>query len=328
MRRLRKMAMGAALACGLLGRARGAPPQVALGDAVRVSPGLCLSADVLVPEIARWLRADAIDARLRVEVDAQADDAEVRFVLLRDGEIVGEKRMAVGRMPCAERTRAVGLAVASAVEAAVLDAPARRPSASSVAPPAPAPEAPSSVLAPRAPPRAALAPMTFLLALDASVSGTHLPAPIGHPLVTLLVSPGVELRPLPWLDVRAALAFTPEVSTAFAAGRLHVQLVYGEASGCAGTTDLPLRLRACVGLGAGAMPTRVEGVTTAQRGAEWAAMLVRADARFPARGRVAAVLSVSLAAPFLHPTFASLAEELHRGLGVAAGLGVQVTVFP
>jgi hypothetical protein len=129
--------------------------------------------------------------------------------------------------------------------------------------------------------------------------------------------------------VRAAFAFTPEVSTPFAEGRLHVQLAYGELSACAGTADLALRLRACFGLGAGAMPARAEGVAGAEVGsAEWVALLMRADARWPARGRVGVVGSVSLAAPFVYPSFQAPGGDLSVVLGVAAGLGLQVTVFP
>src|SRR6516164_7208091 len=104
------------MALRLLAQDTGVP----LKDAVKVEPGKCIESGPLVERIKTWLKRDSIDPRIRVEVRASKTANDVHFTIRRNEQIVGEKDMRA-EMACAEFQSAVALAIASALDAIILE---------------------------------------------------------------------------------------------------------------------------------------------------------------------------------------------------------------
>ena len=94
-----------------------------LEDAVRVEPGAsCLQADVLVDHIASWLGTDFIESSLTIDVRGSPHFArQVRFEVLRGSESLAERRFEPGPARCDNLHAALGLAIALAIKASLLD---------------------------------------------------------------------------------------------------------------------------------------------------------------------------------------------------------------
>ena len=95
-------------------------PMQPVAEAVTVpADDACLSPGLASP-IATWLGRDEVRADLTVEV-VIGDDA-IGFVLRRAGEIRVERMLSPAPADCADRRAALGLAIAMALDAAVLEA--------------------------------------------------------------------------------------------------------------------------------------------------------------------------------------------------------------
>ncbi len=91
-----------------------------LADAISVARGDdCLRQDLLLQHVRMWLPNDRVDARLAVVVQDEEEGAS--FVLLRDGAAAAARRFDRLPVACVERRAAIGLAIAMALDAAVLD---------------------------------------------------------------------------------------------------------------------------------------------------------------------------------------------------------------
>ncbi len=90
-------------------------------DAITVARASdCLRQDALLEHVRAWLPREAVDARLAVLVEDDADGAS--FVVTRDGRPVAVRRFDHLPARCEDRRAALGLAIALALDAAVLDA--------------------------------------------------------------------------------------------------------------------------------------------------------------------------------------------------------------
>ncbi len=306
----RAITLGIALALVMLAlRGVAQDGTVPLADAVKVEPGKCIEAAPLVLRIGTWLKRPTIDVRLRVEVRASQTANDVHFTILRDDKIVGEKDMRA-EMTCAEFQSAVALAIASALDAIILQVEREVAAAEELDAKTPEPIADAAPDVLPIEPRDAGTDVTFvppppessrlLVSLESGLTATHLP------VATVLVMPGIDVRILPWLDARAAFGFTPEVSSVFGTtGRLVTQLVIGEVQACLVWRGLPVLPRGCAGIAFGAIPAHSVGFAVSQSNlARWGALAFRVDARWPVEGLLGVMVSFSVDPVLGAPTFA------------------------
>ncbi|WP_044250629.1 hypothetical protein, partial [Chondromyces apiculatus] len=111
-------------------------------EAITLGAHRCLEGGKLAEHVGMWLKTRDLDTRLAIEV-AETPEG-VRFVVRREGTVLGERTLAVRDVACPEIHAAVALGIASAIDATLLVdlglAPPR--------PPEPAPPAPSPTAAP------------------------------------------------------------------------------------------------------------------------------------------------------------------------------------
>jgi len=240
-------------------------PTQTLGDAlVLPADDACLSRD-LAPSVATWLGRERVRADLTVEVSA--DPRTVGFVLRRGEEVRVERTLSPAPVDCADRRAALGLAIAMALDAAVLEA---------LAPPVPEPDEPEpeavelepepvEVVAPvereptpepeqiEGPEEPAERALRLALDVDAQpVFGVLPRVGFGGEL-------GVDLGWTSWLDARVAGGGAGGLAATLAEGRVTAWLAYGAVELCPGRSFGRVRLRGCAGVGAGAMQARGRG---------------------------------------------------------------------
>lgn len=102
---------------------------VALGDAIVLRPGAtCLERDRLVAQIRTWIEIDRIDARLVVEVVGDGSDPRrLAFSLRRGDDVIAVRRFDPAPARCADLHSVVGLAIALAIDATLLENLQREP---------------------------------------------------------------------------------------------------------------------------------------------------------------------------------------------------------
>lgn len=314
---------------------------VPLAEAVKVEPGKCIEGSLLVSRIEMWLKRTTIDRRLRVEVKASKTANDIHFTIFRDEKVVGEKSMRA-EMSCAEFQSAVALAIASALDAIILEVE-REVAAQGMLDakaPEPIPDAGVEIFAPLAsiPDAARIAPpppkpetTRLLVGLESGLDATHLPT------ATMLIKPTIDVRLVRWLDARAAFGFTPEISSTLVSlgitSRVVTQLVMGEAHGCYVWRGLPVLPRGCLGIAAGAI--RAHGAEVARsesNTAWWSALSVRIDARWPVDGLLAVLLAFTVDSVFAPPSLTignkpEIAELKVPPVGISLLGGMQLRVF-
>lgn len=244
----------------------GSPPEAAppdvwpLSEAIVVPAGDACLARGLEQPVATWLGRDVIERSLSVEV--RVVDDGVGFVLRRAGEIRVERMLSPAPLDCADRRAALGLAIAMALDAAVLEALAPPVEATPPEPqPEPTPPPPVETEVPVPPPPA---------------SEPVPPGPV-PPRVQLAVTaePAVQLGALPrvafggelgaelglggWLDLRLAGGGTAGLPIALADGQVDGAIGWGAAEGCPARALGRVRVRLCVGAAAGGLWVRGRG---------------------------------------------------------------------
>jgi hypothetical protein len=311
-------------------------PTRPLAEVLHLAPSHCLSAARVADHTSAWLRRRNVDGRLSIDVTDVPEG--VRFVVRREGIVLGERTLAVKNVPCEEIQAALGLGIAAAIDATVLPSlgvappapppPAPPPPAPAPAPPPPQPEtlAPPPP-APAPPPPPAPPPAEKMPILTATVQGIVLVDVL--PKVTLGVSPSVELTVVHGLDLRAAALATGSTSVAIGAGTASAELVGGLIDACAATVlrDV-VRLRGCGGVIAGVVSATGTGFPDPRSAtAAWVAPTVRADGRWSLTRTFGLVLGVDGFFPGLKPQL----QVLDKSGGVAAsqtfplaGLGVSL----
>jgi hypothetical protein len=336
---------GALLALATTAAARADEPTRPLVEVLRLAPGPCLDATRVAAHTSVWLRRRDVDRRLSIEVTDVPEG--VRFVVRREGTVLGERTLAVKNVPCEEVQAALGLGIAAAIDATVLPslgvappAPEPPPPATATAPPppetpppspplppAPAPEPPPPASPPPPPPPPAPSRKETTPIVTATVQGVVLVDVL--PKVTLGVSPSVELAVAHGFDLRAAALATGSTTVAIGAGTASAELVGGLVEACAATVlrDV-VRLRGCGGVIAGVVSAAGSGyLDSKSTTAGWVAPTVRVDGRWSPTRTFGVVLGVDGFFPGLKPEL----EVLDASGGVAAsqtfplaGLGVSL----
>jgi hypothetical protein len=239
-RRLARAAfVGLGITVALLVRVKPAPAATAtrpLTEAVSVEGATrCLDAISVGALVARWLRSNAIDARVSIVVFArEAPVPALSFEVRRDGEVIAVRRFDPPPATCADIRRVVAIAIALAIESTVLVTPATEPLAMS---------------APPSPPRQFVPRPAW--GVDAVV------------LAGVLPEDALGLESHVDVDLSRRFALTAGTLTTFpsdtsvGSGRANLRLVAGEAAGCWVALHDVVDLRACGGVAAGEV--RVEG---------------------------------------------------------------------
>lgn len=252
--------MLAAIACALApeaSRAQERPLDEALGI---VADDPCLERTALLDAVRAWLRRDGVEASLAVLVEAEGGAGSV--VVVRDGEVRAARRFE--RLParCEDRRAVLGLAVAIAIDAAIVDRMLPPLDAETVAPHAPAPgplprspHAPAPGPLPRsphAPPArgSPSAPPLVELGLEGGLALGMLPAP------AVLASAGVGLVVDRTVRASVAAEATSPVARSLGSGHAEAMLVAAGAQGCLVRPDPVLDLGGCLTLTLGAVLAR------------------------------------------------------------------------
>jgi hypothetical protein len=279
------LSSGVSVALAILGLARAAgaqPVDRPVVEALRVEPNACLDREALARHIAGWIHTDRIDRRIEIAVSGSPSaPGGVGLTLLRDGQVVGERRFTTLDVPCEEARAAIGLAIAVALDNTLLqDLRVEPPPPPPAPPPAPAPAPP----VPAAPPPAPGAHLGLGMSLDAVGMLGPLPSLVAG------VSPAFELTPHGMFDLRlAGLATsastfpvgTGSVSAAIFAGRVDACAAFQLGPHAEGARLAALRLHACGGLLAGVIHTSVAAGLDPSPSptSPWVSAALRFDAR-------------------------------------------------
>lgn len=278
------------------------PASRPIADAIALGPSTCLEKKEISNQVAMWLGRQEIDQRLDITIDDMAKG--VRFTVKRDGVTLGERTLDVKRVPCEEIHAAVGLGVASAIDATILGslgippAPAVTdtwaPPTEPAPPPAPVslePYSPSMMtasgpmLVPPARPLPPLPPVAdgprkppyFTATLEGIVLIEVLPK------VTLGVVPAAELTVFRGFDLRLSALATGQTTVDIAGGTADTGLIAARFDACAVLyikEDVG-RLRGCAGLVAGGVTAEGFGFDDPRAVVSpWVAPSVRADVRW------------------------------------------------
>ncbi|MCB9615157.1 MAG: hypothetical protein H6721_18230 [Sandaracinus sp.] len=200
-----------------------------LTEAVTVArEGECLSRDGLLPHLRTWLERDVVDARLGVLIEERGEGA--RFVVLHDGRPAASRTFDTLPSTCADRRAVLALAVALALDAALLEALRLEP-APTVTVPAPETPPPSRV--------------HLELAAEAQLAVSVLPSlaaawQLGPRLV---FRRRFEIAASAWLSAKS--------EAPLADGRVRTQLAGARLELCARRPFTRLYLRGCLGGSAG-----------------------------------------------------------------------------
>jgi hypothetical protein len=285
---MRFLSLGVSVALLLAAASAPGAETVALRDAVVVDGPSCVEAEALVSDLAVWLARDAIDSRIRILVHNEAEHF-LTFEVRRDGRAIGERRLG-GGMTCPKLRAVVALAVATAVDATVLGSmPAPIPPSPAETPPVERPPPPSP------PP-----PKAERLEVDAEVLLL-----VGvMPLALLGGEIGVGYRLTPWFESRVAFLGTTSESFTLGNGATSAHLLAGRAEGCLVNGDALLRVHACLGLAAGAMPAA--GADLAQNfsvSPPWAAAAAHVESEFRLARAFGLIFGADGFVPFVVPSF-------------------------
>lgn len=123
-----------------------APETVPLADALVIRGGAtCLERERLVAQVSSWIERERVDARLIIEVVGDATNPRrLAFSLRRGDDIIAVRRFDPAPARCADLHSVVGLAIALAIDATLLENLQRDPPEVQVEPPEvepkPAPE--------------------------------------------------------------------------------------------------------------------------------------------------------------------------------------------
>lgn len=241
--------MGLALIAALA--LTGAEPSTRpVGDAVIVhAAGTCLDRARLLEHVQAGLARDDVDARISVVVSATATTAELTVMEL--GRPVATRVFPEIPAKCDDLHAALGIAVAVAIEAAIVQ---QREEAPPTAPPVVMP-APVVAPTPTKPARSSPAPARPRLVdvtLDLSVLGT-LRAPddlgVGGRI-------DVDVGALSWMFMRFGVVAMDSPSIAIADGHVDALVVAGSAAVCPRRELAPLEIALCNGAQLGVLHAR------------------------------------------------------------------------
>lgn len=305
-----------AVAVALLGlasdwAARAAPPAPRpLREAVTVHEGACLARESLIASVEGWLGRAEVDAALAIEVEELAD-GRPRFVVSRAGRPAAERTFRAGVVPCADLRAAVALAIALAIDAAVLEGVLEPPPVrAEEVPPTPPARAPRA-RGPRRPVRAAGARSRPSPRPPPDRVRRRKPLAVAdlQGVALLGVLPGASwgarvgaLVPAGGLELRAGALLGAGAEPSLGRGRVRVGLAAGEIGGCLVSRAAGRSLRGCAGAAAGEWMASGRGFDVS-RSTElpWAAATAGLGAELPVGLGLALSGSVSGVVPVARP---------------------------
>jgi hypothetical protein len=176
--RLARAVLGAAILLhpALAPSARAAEPARPLREAITVDPGAsCLDAASLMDQVQSWVGTDAVDAGVGVEVRGSPDQPRVvGFRILRGGGVAAVRTFDPGPARCEQLHAVLGLAIAMALKASLIEeiAQTAAPTAAAVV----APEGPAAAIEAPLPWSAAVQPVVALAVLPDAAFGVDVRA--------------------------------------------------------------------------------------------------------------------------------------------------------
>jgi len=318
-----------------------ADPTRSVRDALTLGTTTCIEADALAAQISMWLGGRPLDARISISVEDGPNG--VRFTVTREAQSLGSRTLHVVGVPCQQIHAAVGLGVAVAIDATVLDSLGVTPTP---APPLPAPPPPAPVLPPRAappppvwqppplppsPPEEESGPVAPWL--TSTVQGLVLLGVL--PEVQVGLSPSFDINLFRGFDIRIGALGTPEVRVDVGTGEANVSLVAGRLDACvvAVLRENVARLRGCAGVTAGAISAEGVGFEeTRASTAPWVAPTARIDGRWSFGSVFGLLLGVDGFFPGLKPELEVLsgdgsvqAARAFPAAGMALSVGPSIT---
>ena len=229
-----------------------------LSEAIAVSPDECLDAGRIAASAGGWMTDPAVDPRVRIEVEAR--EGADAFRLLVDDTPRVERAFAPPPNTCPDRIAALGLGIALAIDASVIDdfvppAPAPEPEP----PPAPPQSPPTPVAAPAPPPEPEPEPdspprrLTGAIVVDGLAGFGLVGAPAFGGAVT------GEIEPVPWLAIGAGVLAAGGLRFPLGDGEASAVWLAGHASICPQRSFGRIRLALCAGAMAGAIAAQGRG---------------------------------------------------------------------
>lgn len=280
------------------------PTRRPIGAALSLTAGAtCLSAETLAEHVVTWLGRDEIEAGVTIEVrgDGFARNAAVIVVRTRAGLV--ERPFDDGPSGCSDLHAVLGLAIAMAIDSAVLVGLGYEV-IDSAPPPRPAPAVDNErppLLARR--PLSASAPGRARLRAVAAVRGG----------LWVGVIPGVagggqlqvELGWRPWFELRLGVLGGYGERRALGSGTVDIGLVAGRLDACFGVQRRRLRPRLCLGPAAGASQAMARGVEAASAiVSPWVTAAAALELRIMTTRSFAVDLTVEGLVPFVKPLVA------------------------
>lgn len=194
-----------------------------------------------------WLGRAEIDARVAVRVrDERATGGGILFLIMREGEVVAERRLQPRDIPCADLAAAVALAVALAIDATFLNSLMDVADVESLKGPPPEPvKAPVAVPRPARRQAPSGQPVGVTVSLQALGLVGVLPAPV------LGGSFGFDAALAPWADIRISGAGTLHRPVRIGSGSADVGIAFGRFDGCFARPVDAVSLVGCGGVAAG-----------------------------------------------------------------------------
>lgn len=293
-------------ACLVLAPALAPAPARPLREVLRVEPGAtCLAPGMLTDTITSWLGRDTVDASV-VQISVRGDPARAQAVAIAleiRGELV-ERSFDPAPSTCGELHAVVGLAIAIAVDAAVLEGlgyEVLEPGEDAVAQ-AQDPERPPLARRARRT-EAAPPPRRSSLTVTAAIHGSAwlgvLPGGAGGGGAQL------ELGVRRWLDLRVGLwGGYGGRRVIDAQSVVTLGLVGGRVDVCAALARPRLRPRLCFGTAAGALQIGAKTPGVREAVGPWAALVVAPELRIWATRGFALDLRIDLLVPVVRPVLA------------------------
>jgi hypothetical protein len=319
----------------------GAAPVRPVEQALEVDPGAtCLESGRLAEQVRTWIGVREVDERIVVEVRGDpTDPTRVSFTLRRDGEVIAVRRFDPAPVSCPDLHAVVGLAIALALDATLLESvgaaeePSQSPTAEapSAEPPAKPSETPKPVVDVAPPVEPSPEPRPWALRI-AGEAGLSLGAPPG------VGGYGAAFVEAGWRD-RVDLRIGPHLASSGSqpagAGEVLMWVISGRSDICVGARLRVVRPRACAGLLVGAALARGGGFLEDRTvRLPWVAVPVGGDLRIRVARRLELeiggewlVNAVRPAFDFVDPSgFRQVGRVFPRFAGTF-GLGAVVTVW-
>lgn len=304
---------------------------IPLEQSVSVAPGPCLEAVALAESTASWLGRDTVDGAVRVDVHAVGED-RIAFRLHTGDIVTAERELSPLPTDCADRTAAVGLLIALAIDERVSTAVGlSSPPVASVMPPGRAVAAEDGEAAPKLDARERPEPERR----------TPLPVAVGvYGVGSYEVLPGagvgggvgVSIRVRPRLDVGVDLLAIGGLPFALGEGETQPTLGAVAPSLCPVLARGRLGVRLCLAPVLGLIVARGSGYPRNETIAlPWLGARTSADLRIAVTRRVALSLDAGVVAPLVGARFdvrneGGIVQERRTpaGAGLSGGLGVVV----